>query len=315
MRMILTCRRVGVVRNGRVAIAALLALALVAGPERASAADERVLREGSHGGADYTISMPPGWNGGLVMFAHGYEGEGPAKGTVRASPLDFYLTRHGYAWAASGYRSWGYRPDWFIADTLALRELFISEFGQPRWSIIHGQSMGGHVAIASLELHPEIYQGALIECGVTDGVGLVDWLYAYTAAAEYFSKMPLLETPRPQFESLANVKWLSVMGSPGAYTEAGSRFDNVVKHLAGGDLPLRLEGLKQRYVQNLNPRDPGPARAQEFARHADTRHVWYDVDPGLGVDSTELNKAIPRVTAAPGARAHDAKSRIRGIHG
>src|SRR5262245_25855845 len=174
MRMIVTSRRVGVVRNGRVAIAALLAFALLIGLERTSGADERVLREGSHGGANYTISMPPNWNGGLVMFAHGYEGEGPAKGTVRASPLDFYLTEHGYAWAASGYRSWGYRPDWFIADTLALRELFISEFGQPRWSIIHGQSMGGHVAIASLELHPEIYEGALIECGVIDGVGLVD---------------------------------------------------------------------------------------------------------------------------------------------
>jgi hypothetical protein len=306
MRMIVTSRRVGIVRNGRVAIAALLAFALVVGLERTSVADERVLREGSHGGADYEISMPASWNGGLVMFAHGYEGEGPAKGTVRASPLDFYLTGHGYAWAASGYRSWGYRPDWFIADTLALRELFISEFGQPRWSIIHGQSMGGHLAIASLELHPEIYQGALIECGVIDGVGLVDWLYAYTAAAEYFSKMPLLDTPRPEFDLLVNVKWLSVMGSPGAYTEAGTRFDNVVKHLAGGDLPLRLEGLKQRYVQNLNPRDPGPLRAQEFARHADTRHIWYDVDPGLGVDSTGLNKAIPRVTAAPGARSHDA---------
>ena len=309
MRMIVPSHRLDVVGNSRLAIVALLACALAVGLERTSAADERVLREGSHKGADYIISMPPRWNGGFVIFAHGYEGEGPAKsmkGIVHRSPLDFYLTEHGYAWAASGYRSWGYRPDWFIADTLALRELFISKFGQPRWSIIHGQSMGGHVAISSLELHPEIYQGALIECGVIDGVGAVDWLYAYTAAAEYFSKMPLLETPRPEFDLLVNVKWLSVMGSPGAYTEAGTRFDNVVKHLAGGDLPLRLEGLKQRYVQDLHPRDPGPLRAQEFALHADTRHIWYDVDPGLGVDSTELNKAIPRVTAAPGARSHDA---------
>jgi len=28
-------------------------------------------------------------------------------------------------------------------------------------------------------------------------VGLVDWLYAYTAAAEYLSGVPLLATPRP----------------------------------------------------------------------------------------------------------------------
>ena len=57
----------------------------------------------------------------------------------------------------------------FLLDLLALRAQFIGRFGQPRWTIIHGQSMGGHVAIASLELHPEVYQGGLIECGVVDG--------------------------------------------------------------------------------------------------------------------------------------------------
>jgi hypothetical protein len=43
------------------------------------------------------------------------------------------------------------------------------------------------------------------------------------------------------------------------YTEHG-RFDSVVKYLSGGDVPLRLEGLLERYVRNLNPRDPGPGR-------------------------------------------------------
>jgi len=272
----------------------------------AVAAETRTMREGIHQGADYVISMPSTWNGGLVMFAHGYEGEGPARGTVRASPLDSYLNDHGYAWAASGFRSQGYRPDWFLSDTLALRELFIGEFGQPRWTIIHGQSMGGHIAISSLELHPAVYQGGFIECGVVDGIGLVDWLYAYTAAAEYFSKLPLLDTPRPGFEGIANVKLPAILGTPGAYTEEGRRFDNVVKHLAGGDLPLRLEGMKQRYLQNLNPRTVGPDRAQEFARHADTRRITYDIDPGYGVSAEELNRGIQRVIAGAGARSRDA---------
>ena len=286
-------------------LSALLVLVLL-GSSLADASETRTMREGTHQGADYTISKPANWNGGLVMFAHGYEGEGPAKGSVRASPLDFYLSEHGYAWAASGYRSQGYRPDWFLSDTLALRELFIKEFGQLRWTIIHGQSMGGHIAISSLELHPEIYQGGIIECGVVDGIGLVDWLYAYSAAAEYFSKLPLLDTPRPAFEEIANVKLPAILGTPGAYTEEGKRFDNVVKHLAGGDLPLRLEGMKQRYLQNLNPRVVGPNRAQEFARHADTRHIKYDIDPGLGVSAEDLNRGIQRVVAAGGARSRDA---------
>jgi hypothetical protein len=159
--------------------------------------------------------------------------------------------------------------------------------------------MGGHIAIASLELHPGIYQGGLIECGVVDGVGLVDWLGAYTAVAEYLSDLPLLETPRPEFETLANVKWIAVMGMPGHYTPLGREFDNVVMHLAGGDLPLRLEGMQERYVKNLNPRDPGSSRAQEFARHADTRHVRYAIDPGFGLDAAKINRDVQRIAPAP----------------
>jgi len=207
-------------------------------------------------GAQYVIAVPPEWNGGLVMFAHGYQAEGSGSGLTSREPLDHYLTNHGYAWASSGYRSKGYRPDLFLHDLLALRAQFIERFGQPRWTIIHGQSMGGHVAIASLELHPEVYQGGLIECGVVDGVGLADWLYAYTAAAEYFSGLRLLETLRPEFDKLTSVEFLRLMGAPGHYTERGQRFDNVVKHLMGGDLPLRLEGMSARFISNLNPRDP-----------------------------------------------------------
>jgi len=240
------------------------------------------------------------------MFAHGYQVEGTGRGMVRGSPLDRHLTERGYAWAASGYRAWGYRPDWFLLDLLALKAHFVNRFGQPRWTIVHGQSMGGHISIASLELHPDAYQGALIECGVIDGVGLIDWLYAYTAAAQYFSELPLLDTPRPEFDRLVYSKWLAAMGERGSYTERGRRFDSIVKYLAGGDLPLRLEGLALRYVQNLNPRDPGPAHAQEFSRHADTRHTRYEIDPGLGVDAATLNREIPRVVPEAGARSHEA---------
>jgi pimeloyl-ACP methyl ester carboxylesterase len=279
-----------------------LLLFLTLGLGSADAADPPGRYEGALGGTAYLVNVPPDWNGGLVMFAHGYEGEGAGRGTVRSSPLDAHLTQRGYAWAASGYRAWGYRPDWFLLDLLTLRAHFINRFGQPRWTIIHGQSMGGHVGIAALELHPEVYQGALIECGVIDGVGLVDWLYAYTAAAQYFSGLPLLDTPRPEFDKLVYTQWLAAMGEPGHYTDLGRRFDSVIKYLAGGDVPLRREGLAQRYVLDLHPRDPGPGHAQEFARHADTRHIQYDIDPGLGIDAATLNREIPRIVPEPGAR-------------
>ncbi len=285
--------------------AAFMALALALTLPPADAADPPGRYQGALGGTPYLISVPPDWNGGLVMFAHGYEGEGSGTGIVRSSPLGQHLTRRGYAWAASAYRAWGYRPDWFLLDLLTLRAHFINRFGQPRWTIIHGQSMGGHIGIASLELHPELYQGALIECGVIDGIGLADWRDAYTAAAEYFSGLPLLDTPRPEFGTLVYGPWLGLMGTPGHYTERGRRFDSVVKYLSGGDLPLRLEGLQERYVEDLDPRDPGTGHAREFARHADTRQIHYDIDPGLGVDAATLNREIRRVVPQPDARSYE----------
>jgi len=100
-------------------------------------------------------------------------------------------------------------------------------------------------------------------------------------------------------------KWLAVMGEPGYYTDRGRRFDSVVKYLAGGDVPLRLEGLALRYIQDLHPRDPGPAHARELARHADTRRIQYNIDPGLGIDAATLNREIPRVVPEPGARSYE----------
>ncbi len=91
---------------------ALLALLLAADPSSPRAAGAPMLREGRHEGADFLIGMPAQWNGGLVMFAHGYEGESSGRGAVRGDPSGGYLTTRGYAWAASGYRSMGYRPDW-----------------------------------------------------------------------------------------------------------------------------------------------------------------------------------------------------------
>ena len=280
-----------------------LILLLLASPAAAESVEQR---EGTNEGADFIISVPSNWNGGLVIYAHGYEGEGPGRGTVQFSPLSSHLTAKGIAWAATGYRAVTYRPDWFLEDVLALRQRFIRDIGPVRWTVIHGLSMGGHITVAGLELHPEIFQAGLTECGVVDGVGLIDWLYAYTAAAEYFSGAPLLDTPRPAFNTVVNEKVVPALGTPGSYTERGRAFDSVVKHLSGGDVAMRLEGLTRRYIANLNSRNPGPRAAGEFARSADTRHIRYAIDPGFGVDGETLNRDIRRIEPLPGARSRAA---------
>ena len=74
-------------------------------------ANETSLLKGTLDGADYMISKPDRWNGGLVLFAHGYEGEREGRGSLGEPRLSAHFKHGNYAWAASGYRSAGYRPD------------------------------------------------------------------------------------------------------------------------------------------------------------------------------------------------------------
>ena len=279
---------------------AIFALLLLLGTSSVSA-EQEVILTGTHEGADYLLHKPTDWKGGLVLFAHGYGGEGEGRGEIADGYLRPHLEAGQIAFATTGYRAKAYRPDWFLGDIVAVRALFIEKFGMPRWTILYGDSMGGHVVVAGLESHPELFQGGMAECGVVDGVGIIDWHYAYTAAAEYFSGVPLLDASPAEFER-AKQRVVAAMGKPGAWTERGRRFDNVVRHLAGGDLPLWEEGLAENYLNDLRARRPGPKYAQELARHADTRGIVYGIAPALGVDAATLNRDIRRVVPEAGAR-------------
>jgi len=281
---------------------ALVLLLPVAGAAPVRSADGPLVREGVHENASFRYEVPAKWNGGLVVYAHGYEGEGPGAGSVQSVPLDAVLSERGHAWAATGYRSRGYRVEWFIDDVRALRERFIREVGTPRWTIIHGRSMGGHVAIASLELHPGLYQGALIECGNVGGIGIADYLYAYTAAAEYIGGVSLLDAPdRATFNRRVNEQWVPAVGTPGAYTERGRRFESVVKHLLN-DAPLWRENLPRRYLMNLVYIPRGEAR-EALRAAVSTQHVRYAIDGGLGLGAAELNANVRRIAPEPGFRS------------
>jgi hypothetical protein len=73
--------------------------------------------------------------------------------------------------------------------------------------------------------------------------GLADFLYAYTAAAEYIGGVPLLDAPdRQTFHRRVNEQWVPAVGTPGAFSQRGRRFESVVKHLLG-EPPLWREGL------------------------------------------------------------------------
>ncbi|MFF3465135.1 hypothetical protein [Streptomyces sp. NPDC002619] len=126
-------------------------------------------------GAYYAIAVPNHWNGSLVVHAHGGPDLGDGSDPTRS--LDdlgrwAVMVDQGYAWAGSSYRRGGYGTRMAAADTENVRRLFVSEFGTPKRTYVHGQSWGGDVAAKVVEEYGRKngpYDGALLTSGVLAG--------------------------------------------------------------------------------------------------------------------------------------------------
>ena len=117
--------------------------------------------------ARYKIYIPENWNGGLVMYAHGYESIGE-EGEIFDEVIDDFMqifTSRGFAYAASNFRRQGLVIKDGIDDTEALRAYFSKKYGKPNLCFITGHSMGGIISLASVEKFPAFYDGALPLCG------------------------------------------------------------------------------------------------------------------------------------------------------
>ncbi len=139
-----------------------------------------VLDTGSLQGAPYRIEIPAGWNGELVLFAHGYYPEGTdSRALNEANPRLQPLLEQGFAVAASAYSAQGWAVAEAQADTERLRRWFVQQHGTPRRTWLVGESMGGLVALASAEQQPGAYNGVLSMCGLN------------TSAEEFFQQAVL----------------------------------------------------------------------------------------------------------------------------
>lgn len=128
---------------------------------------------GVAGGAAFRLELPLAWTGDLVLWAHGYRGEG---GTVWVDNprLREYFVRAGFGWAASSYQRNGYQVGQGAADTHSLIAQVGALAARPRAVYLTGASMGGQVTAVAIEKYRD-FAGAMPLCGVLGDVSLFDY--------------------------------------------------------------------------------------------------------------------------------------------
>jgi pimeloyl-ACP methyl ester carboxylesterase len=131
------------------------------------------IEEGETGrGAKYALCVPDEWNGDLVLYAHGF--------IDVAMPIDLptnddwepirdALMELGYGVAYSSFCENGFAVKQGMQQTHQLRGLFASRFGTPQRTFLLGHSLGGAVAVALAEKHPQHYDGAMTMSGMIGG--------------------------------------------------------------------------------------------------------------------------------------------------
>ncbi len=120
---------------------------------------------GEINGAKFRIDIPENWNGGLVMYCHGYS---PVAGSFKEGKLPEVLavfTEQGYALAQSGYAAGGWAIQEAVEDTEALRRHFVTKYGEPKETFVTGHSMGGFLTMMFMERFPTTYDAGLALCG------------------------------------------------------------------------------------------------------------------------------------------------------
>ncbi|MEN9631325.1 MAG: hypothetical protein RJA10_4553 [Pseudomonadota bacterium] len=280
--------------------------------------------------AAYRIEVPANWNGELVMYTHGYAGEGNVL-NANDSAIRRHLIQNGYAWAASGYSKNSYDVRAGLEDTnkLALAFSGITGKATPSRTYIFGHSMGGHIAAAAMEEETLAtaknvvrYAGAVPMCGVMAETEMFNYAAAEGLAALTLSgvnaALPAALTARQRYQMLLDPSFnpssvklpvhqalFDNFPNTGFTPKgtAGAAYASVLKNLTGGTRPLFDVGLSYggSYVGGAYPNFgvDGTLTGVLTRYGLDTTKVSYSID-GDASATAALNAGAPRLVADAG---------------
>ncbi|WP_422086532.1 alpha/beta hydrolase family protein [Variovorax sp.] len=275
---------------------------------------------GMLGGAQYNVEVPANWNGQLVMYAHGYAGEGnllqAGTPTIRR-----YLIQNGYAWAASSYSKNYYDVRAGVEDTNALALQFNAiakangrNLAAPSKIFITGHSMGGHITAAAIEdetyataNHKVKYNGAVPMCGVVGDTELFDYFAGAQVTAQALAGLPKYPTPNWADISaqVGSTLFMNFTTDPPNIdtTATGARYASVIENLTGGQRPMFDMGFKSggafAAVWGVFGSD-GTVNGILNKNTLDTNRFTYTIEGDIP-GSSALNASVLKLTAAADA--------------
>lgn len=202
-----------------------------------------VVRQGVDEHAAYNIEVPAAWNGDLVMWAHGYRGQGNVLfAETPAFGLRQRLLTQGFAWASSSYYDNGYDIRAGVLSTKSLAQLFKDVQGRPHRTYIAGVSMGGHIIGRSVEQFPGFYAGALPMCGVLGDQTLFDFFLDYNLVAQALSGIRAYPVPSDYLTIVPQIQAALGIGSitpiaPEPANDLGRELRAITINRSGGPRP------------------------------------------------------------------------------
>ena len=231
---------------------------------------------GIDNGAGFRIEAPANWNGDLVVYTHGFRGNG-AELTVDTPSLRPYFLANGFAWLASSYSKNYYDVRAGVESTNSLVRYFKKNIGEPDRTFITGFSMGGHVIGAAIEMFPNVecnsghpladrlcrrlvealgklsggvkYAGAAPFCGVMGDTALFDYFGDFNNGAQTLAGVTSqFPPPRSYFDTIflptinalyVNPTALLTGDGSGANLNAqGAKLRSLTTQISGGPRPL-----------------------------------------------------------------------------
>ena len=278
--------------------------------------EDAVQHWGIHQDAGFRVEVPADWNGDLVMWAHGFRGDG-LELTVDNHPIREYLLANGYAWGASSYTENGYNVLSGVKSTARLARMTERDLlpQEPNRVYVTGASMGGHVTALSIERFSNLYDGALPICGVLGDYHLFDFFLDFNLVAQQLgtgsAQLPV--DPAVYFGSTVPSIISNLEALPGtwplALNESGEQLKTFTEIVTGGDRPNYDEAwafwnsgdLPFLFTLGVGDGTLPNSNGQSVLNNA-WRNYRLDFEPGISADEEALNAALPRLTVEPGAR-------------